>query len=120
MNIEEFREYCLLKKGVTEELPFGPETLVFKVMGKMFALAPMDSYPFRANLKCEPERAAELREQYEEIQPGYHMNKQQWNTVIIEDGRLPRSLVCELIDHSYDEVVKKLKKSEREALAGME
>lgn len=105
MNIDTFRDYCLNKKGVTEELPFGPDTLVFKVMGKMFALASLDEVPLRANLKCDPEKALELREEYEDsILPGYHMNKQHWNTIIL-DGRLNPKFVFELIDHSYELVV---------------
>lgn len=117
MHIETFREYCLAKKGVTEGFPFGETVLVFKVMGKMFALAAIDSSPFQANLKCEPERAIELRDEYEDIIPGYHMSKQHWNTVIIGNGRLGHKLVCELIDHSYDLVVGSLTKKQREALA---
>ncbi len=105
MNIDIFRDYCLSKKGVTEGLPFGPDTLVFKVMEKMFALASLDEVPLRANLKCDPDRALELRENYEDsILPGYHMNKQHWNTLVL-DGRLDPKLVFELIDHSYDLIV---------------
>jgi predicted DNA-binding protein (MmcQ/YjbR family) len=114
MNIETFREYCLSKKGVTESFPFGPETLVFKVMGKMFALTGLDAETLSINLKCDPERAVELREEYEAIQPGYHMNKQLWNTVTC-DG-IPEKLAYELIDHSYNEVVKGLSKKLREEL----
>ena len=109
MNIESFREYCLAKPGVTEELPFGPDTLVFKVMGKMFALTGVDELTMSANLKCDPERSIELREMHSEIQPGYHMNKQHWNTVDFE-GSLPEKMLKELIDHSYDLVVKSLPK----------
>ena len=110
MNIEEFRDYCLSKKGVTESFPFDEVTLVFKVMGKMFALIGLDNNPAKANLKCDPEKSIELREEYPDfIIPGYHMNKKHWNTVEIE-GNLPRELVIELIDHSYDLVVKGLTK----------
>lgn len=114
MNIDTFRDYCLSKKGVSEGLPFGPDNLVIKVMGKMFTIASLDEVPLRVNLKCDPERAIELREEFEDnILPGYHMNKQHWNTLIL-DGRLDPKLVFELIDHSYDLVVasltKKLKK----------
>ena len=114
MDIESLRNYCVNKKGVTEGLPFGPDVLVFKVMGKMFSIVSLDEVPLRANLKCDPERAIELREEYEDnILPGYHMNKQHWNTLVL-DGRLDPKLVFELIDHSYDLVVegltKKLKK----------
>lgn len=105
MNIDSFRDYCLHKKGVTEGLPFGPDNLVLKVMGKMFSIVSLDDVPLRANLKCDPERAIELREKYEEnILPGYHMNKQHWNTLVL-DGRLDPKLVFELIDHSYELVV---------------
>jgi len=105
MNIDTFRDYCLHKKGVTENLPFGPDALVFKVMDKMFALVSLNDVPLRANLKCDPERAIGLREEFEEhIFPGYHMNKQHWNTLVL-DGRLDPKLVFELIDHSYELVV---------------
>ncbi|MCG2419915.1 MmcQ/YjbR family DNA-binding protein [Aequorivita sp. F47161] len=110
MNIEEFREYCTCKKGVTESFPFGENTLVFKVMGKMFALAAIENYPATANLKCDPEWAIELREEHDGlIIPGYHMSKKHWNTVELEPN-LPNKLVLELIDHSYDLVVKSLTK----------
>ncbi|MBB6681634.1 MmcQ/YjbR family DNA-binding protein [Aequorivita sp. 609] len=110
MNIEEFRDYCLSKKGVTESFPFDDKALVFKVMGKMFALTGIDSIPTTANLKCDPERALELREEYDGlIVPGYHMSKKHWNTVEIE-GNLPQDLIIELIDHSYNLVVKGLTK----------
>ena len=113
MNIEEFREYCLSKPGVEETLPFGPDTLVFKVLGKMFALTGLDSEEFTMNLKCDPVWAQELREQYPEIQPGYHMNKQHWNTVHCE-GSLDDDLLRELIDHSYELVWRSLPKKVRE------
>ncbi len=106
MNIEEFREYCISKPGVTEEFPFDEITLVFKVMGKMFALTNLDGN-WGINLKCDPERAIELREKFEEITPGYHMSKLHWNTVRM-DGVLNRDLILELIDHSYQLVVDKL------------
>lgn len=112
MNIEEFREYCLAKKGVEETFPFGEDTLVFKVMGKMFALTGLDSLVFTVNLKCDPDKTIELREQYPEIQPGYHMNKLHWNTVSF-DGELDDRFLCELIDHSYDLVVASLPKKIR-------
>lgn len=117
MNVEQFREYCISKKGVTESLPFGPDTLVFKVMEKMFALTSLDSVPATANLKCDPERAIGLREEYNGmIYPGYHMNKQHWNTVELEKN-LPKNLVVDLIDHSYDLVVQGLSKKLKEELA---
>jgi len=116
MNIEEFREYCISKKGVTEEFPFDESTLVFKVLGKMFALTGLNRKPRQVNLKCEPERAIELREEYDGIIiPGYHMSKRLWNTVIF-DSRLPIELLPELIDHSYDLVVAGLPKKLRETL----
>lgn len=119
MNIEDFRIYCLSKAGTEECLPFDKDTLVFKVMGKMFALTSLASETFRANLKCDPDRALELRESYEEVQPGYHMNKKHWNTVSFE-GSLKDSMLKELIDHSYDLVVKGLSKKIKAALAELE
>ena len=119
MNIEDFRTYCLSKKGVTESFPFDEKTLVFKVMGKMFALSGLEHLPARANLKCDPERSAELREEYDGLITGaFHMNKLHWNTVELEMN-LPHDLLLELIDHSYDLVVSKLTrkfKAELEAL----
>ncbi len=110
MNIEQFREYCISKKGVTESFPFDEKTLVFKVMGKMFALTGLDKIPAQANLKCDPERAISLREEYDGlIIPGYHMSKVHWNTVELERS-VPDSLIIELIDHSYTLVVKSLTK----------
>lgn len=115
MNIEEFRNYCLSKKAVTEDFPFDESTLVFKVMGKMFALTGLNVEEFRVNLKSDPEYSIELREEYGDIIPGWHMSKIHWNTVYFENG-LKMSFLCELIDHSYDLVVKKLKKADREFL----
>ncbi|MEZ4701936.1 MAG: MmcQ/YjbR family DNA-binding protein [Rhodothermales bacterium] len=115
MTFESFRTYCLAKKGVTEETPFGPDALVYKVAGKMFALTGFDARPIRVNLKCDPERAIELRERYESVLPGYHMNKTHWNTVVC-DGGIPDDEVRELIDHSYELVVASLKKADRDAL----
>lgn len=112
MNIEQFRDYCLAKKWVTESFPFDKETLVFKVAGKIFTIAPLERFPPQANLKCEPERAIELREEYDGIiTPGYHMSKQHWNTVHIEN--LPDDLITGLIDDSYDLIVKGLPKKIR-------
>lgn len=109
MNIEEFRSYCITKKGVTEEFPFDASTLVFKVMGKMFALAPLERLPSQVNLKCDPERAIELREEHDgAIMPGYHMSKVHWNTLFLEN--IPSKLILELIDHSFDLVVAKFTK----------
>ena len=116
MNIEEFRDYCLAKNGVTEELPFGPQTLVFKVGGKMFTACNIEDF-VSYNLKCDPERAVDLREDYQGITPGYHMNKKHWNTIeAISD--VPEELQLELIDHSYDLVVKSLPRKDRDLLMG--
>lgn len=113
MNIESFRKYCLSKKAVTESFPFDEHTLVFKVANKMFALTSLDSIDFRVNLKCDPDRALELRDTFPDlIIPGYHMNKKLWNTVIIE-GTLTQALFKELVDHSYDLVVASLTKKVR-------
>lgn len=114
MDIEIVRQYCLDKKGVTESLPFDETTLVFKVMGKIFALLSLD-YPHSINLKCDPIKAIELREIYDEVQPGYHMNKKHWNTLALT-GSLKSSFVKELINHSYDLVVDGLPKKARENL----
>jgi predicted DNA-binding protein (MmcQ/YjbR family) len=103
-TLEDVREFCLTLAGVTEELPFGPDTLVFKVMGKVFAIAPLDTDVLSVNLKCQPEKALELRERYAAIQPGYHMNKQHWNTVYA-DGSISNKMMKELILHSYELVV---------------
>jgi predicted DNA-binding protein (MmcQ/YjbR family) len=115
LNIEQIREYCLKKKGVTEEFPFNEETLVFKVAGKIFLLTSLESIPLQINLKCDPEKAVELREEYEAVQPGYHMNKKHWNTIIV-DGTVPSRKLFEWIDDSYNLVVGGLKKSERKML----
>ncbi|HEX2962741.1 MAG TPA: MmcQ/YjbR family DNA-binding protein [Ignavibacteriales bacterium] len=118
MNIESFREYCLKKKGAKEDYPFDEETLVFKVMNKIFALTPLEKIPLSVNLKCDPERAVELRERYESVLPGYHMNKKYWITVIM-DNTIPDRIFKEFIDHSYDLVVQGLKKSDKMTLEAM-
>jgi len=105
MNIEILREYCLSKKDVTESLPFGDDTLVFKRRGKIFVLANLDG-DLTINLKCDPALAIELRERYSSVIPGYHMNKKHWNTVLA-DGTIPDKEIFEWIDHSYDLVIKK-------------
>ena len=115
MDVETFREYCLGKPDVTEGTPFGETVLVFKVGGKMFALVALDEIPPRANLKCDPDLALELRDRYEQVQPGYHMNKRHWNTVEIESG-IPVAELRTMIDHSYELVVKSLPKKAREKL----
>ena len=113
MNIETFRAYCLAKKGVTEELPFGPTTLVFKVMGKMFALTGLDSVEFSINLKCDPEKALELREEYACVLPGYHMNKKHWNTILV-NGSVSDQIVFQWIDHSYALIISSFPKKIQE------
>lgn len=115
MNIEELTEYCSKKKGVTQEFPFDEDTLVFKVTGKMFLLASLEKIPLQINIKCSPEEAVELREKYEAVIPGYHMNKKHWNTVII-DNSIPPKNIFSWVDNSYDLVVIGLKKSEKEEL----
>jgi predicted DNA-binding protein (MmcQ/YjbR family) len=110
MDLEQFREYCLSKPGATEDTPFGPDVLVFKVSGKMFALAAVDEVPPSVNLKCDPDLALDLRDRYEQITPGYHMNKKHWNTVQM-DGGVPDTEVRRMIDHSYDLVAKPLPKA---------
>jgi predicted DNA-binding protein (MmcQ/YjbR family) len=111
VNIEEYRSYCLAKKGVTEEFPFDNETLVFKVTGKMFALTNVSTFA-SINLKCDPEKAVELRDQYPAVLPGYHMNKKHWNTILL-DGSIPSKLLQNWIDESYIRVVNALPKRER-------
>lgn len=115
MNLADFCAYCLSLPHTEETTPFGPDVLVYKVAGKLFALTTPEEFPATANLKCDPERAIELRDRYEDIQPGYHMNKRHWNTLTLEGG-LPSKLVRELIDHSYQLVVASLPKKAREAL----
>lgn len=118
MNIEEFRDYCLSKKGVSESFPFDESTLVFKVMGKMFALSGLEHQPVSINLKCDPERSAELREEYDGLITGaFHMSKLHWNSIEIEN--IPIGILYELIDHSYDLVVAKLTKKLKEELKEM-
>lgn len=115
MNPESLRDFCLLLAGVTEELPFGPDTLVFKVMGKVFLLTPLDGVEFTINVKCDPEKAEDLRASYTDVQPGYHMNKKHWNTVYI-NGSIPGNLLFEWVKDSYDLVVKSLTKVQKQEL----
>jgi predicted DNA-binding protein (MmcQ/YjbR family) len=115
MDVDAFRAHCLAKLGVTESSPFGPEPIVFKVGEKMFALLAFEEVPPTANLKCDPDLALELRDRYEEVQPGYHMNKKHWNTVQI-DGAIPPAELTKMIDHSYELVLKSLPKAQREHL----
>jgi predicted DNA-binding protein (MmcQ/YjbR family) len=112
MDLADFREYCLAKPDGIEGTPFGETVLVFKVGGKMFALLALDEVPTTANLKCDPDLALDLRDQYEQVRPGYHMNKKHWNTVEIDTG-IHDAEVRKMIDHSYDLVVKSLPKSDR-------
>lgn len=118
MNIEEYRDYCLTFVGVTEELPFDDNVLVFKVLGKMFALTDINAFE-SINVKCDPEKAIELREHYTCVQPGYHMNKKHWNTIIM-DGEMPDQEVKEWITHSYDLVVAKMPKKLKEELKALQ
>lgn len=115
MNVEELRDYCLSLKGTTDEFPFDDVTMVLKVQGKMFALIPLDNPETQISLKCDPERAIQLREEYEAITPAWHFNKKHWNTVKIEPS-ISKSLLCELINHSYELVVAGLPRKLREEL----
>lgn len=118
MNIEDFSLYCTRKAGVTEHFPFDADTLVFKVGGKMFALTSLKGWEEgkpSVNLKCDPDRAGELRAEYEGILPGYHMHKAHWNTVVINSD-VPRALLLELINHSYDLIVSSLPAKVRQTL----
>jgi predicted DNA-binding protein (MmcQ/YjbR family) len=116
MDLAQFREYCLSKPDATEDTPFGPDVLVFKVSGKMFALATLDEVPTTVNLKCDPDLALDLRDRYEQVRPGYHMNKKHWNTVEIE-GDIPDVEIRKMIDHSYDLVARSLPKSRAKVAA---
>src|SRR4030095_809892 len=107
MDIEQIREYCLAKPGAEETLPFGPDVLVFRVGRKIFSLLPLDSESLQFNVKCDPELAIELREQYACVLPGYHMNKKHWNTIVV-DGSVSVKQLRAWIDHSYDLVVNSL------------
>lgn len=115
MNIEIIREYCLKKAEVSESLPFNNTALVFKVAGKMFALLDLSADSRGISLKCDPERAIQLREKYPEVTPAYHFNKQHWNSVELHET-ISSALVFEMIDHSYDLVVSKLPKIKREQI----
>jgi|SRR6185437_8814146 len=115
MDIESLREYCLGKKAVEESFPFGETTLVFKVKGKMFLLVGLDEPVLQFNVKCDPEEAIEWREKYPAVQPGYHMNKRLWNTVIV-DGSIPARVLRQMIDDSYRLVVLSLPKKDQAGL----
>ena len=119
MNRNDLRDFCLAQTGAVEEFPFGPDAAVFKVMGKMFALIPVSADPLSISLKCDPVEAVMLREMYDAVNPGYHMNKKHWNTVTV-DGEIPDERIHEMIEDSYTLVRKKLKKGERQKLADIE
>ena len=115
LDIESIRNFCLEKRGVTEELPFNEDSPVYKVIGKIFVIASLTP-PYSINLKCDPEKAIELRERYEAVSPGYHMNKTHWNTIDLSENISPK-LIKEWIDHSYELVVNRLPKKDKEKLA---
>jgi predicted DNA-binding protein (MmcQ/YjbR family) len=117
MQLSFLHDYCMAKKGVEDTLPFGPDTLVYKVMGKAFLLCGVDDVVESFNVKCDPDLAIELREQYDYVLPGYHMNKKHWNTIKTDNASL--KLVKEWIDHSYNLVVEKLTKKEKEILQSL-
>src|SRR5688572_6039581 len=116
MNIESLQQYCLAKKGVTESLPFGPDTLVFKVGGKLFLLASLDAIPLQFNIKCDPDYAEQLRDEYSCVLPGYHMNKKHWNTVIV-DGTISDKQLQQWIDVSYILVFDSLPKKTKQEIS---
>ncbi len=121
MNLEAFYDYCISKKGVTEHFPFDEDTLVFKVGGKMFALSSLKQWETKSpavNLKCDPDRAQELRVQYNAVEPGYHMSKKHWNTVAINDD-LPDKALKELIDHSYNLILNSLTKKLKQEILNL-
>ncbi len=115
MDIETIREYCLRKKEAVESFPFGEETLVFKVRGKIFLLTGLNNPELQFNVKCDPEKAIEWRERFTAVQPGYHMNKKMWNTVTV-DGSISAKLLRDMIDDSYNLIVQSLPKKDREEL----
>jgi predicted DNA-binding protein (MmcQ/YjbR family) len=117
VKLDAYRDHCLAKKGVTEEFPFDENVLVFKVMGKLFALLDVNTFE-SVNLKVDPEKGAELQEQYAAVQPGYHMNKKHWVTVLM-DGSIPPKMVLKWTDESYDLVVLGLTKKQKSALEAM-
>ena len=122
MNLETYYEYCLSKKGATEHFPFDEDTLVFKVGGKIFALSSLSQWEKgrpSMNLKCDPERAEELRAEYDDIRPGFHMSKKHWNTIAV-NAAVPDSLIKELIDHSYELVFKSLTKKMQSEIQELE
>ena len=118
MNIEDLREYCISKKGVEESMPFGPDTVVFKVFGKVFLITDLASRPLQFNVKCDPEKAIELREHYSRVIPGFHMNKKHWNTIIIDDS-LNINLLYEWISDSYSLVISRLTKKQQKEFTAL-
>lgn len=118
LTLDALKAYCLAKPGSSAGYPFGEGALVFKVLDRMFGLISEEAAPLRINLKCDPDDALALRKQYEAILPGYHMNKKHWNTLVL-DGSLPERLVHELIDHSYDLVVKKMSQAQQRSLRAL-
>lgn len=119
MNIEEVRDFCIAKKGVTEEFPFDSDTLAFKVLGKVFLLTSLTFQPFRVNLKMDSDLVSEYRDKYNDVQPGYHMNKKYWNSVYFDTGTIPKKELIWMLDHSYNEVVKGLTKKAQEELRNL-
>ena len=117
MNIDELKRYCAVKNESQETYPFGPDTIVFKVSGKIYALVGLDEQPLRINLKCDPSQAQILRSMHDNILPGYHMNKEHWNTIII-DETIPDELICQLIDESYNLIVQKMTRKKQNAIKG--
>ena len=115
MNVEDIRAYCLSKPGTTESFPFDNETLVLKVMNKIFAIIPLEATELSISLKCDPERVIELREMYTGVRPGWHLNKPHWNSVVA-DGSFTESDLMEWIDHSYDLIVASLPRKLKEEL----
>ena len=115
MDLETIRKYCLKKKSTTESFPFGESTLVFKVSGKMFLLIGLENFPLQFNVKCDPEKAEELREEYSSVIPAFHMNKKHWNTIVL-NGQISAKLIWQWIDDSYTLVVKSLPLKERKKL----
>ena len=116
MNVESLRTYCLEKMGTEESQPFGPETLVYKVGGKIFLFLSLDAVPLQFNAKCDPDTAIELRERHDCVQPGYHMNKKHWNTIIV-DGTVSNKILLSWIDDSYNLVYESLPKRIKAELA---
>lgn len=117
MDLKAVQEYLADKKGAAQDFPFGPEAMVFKVMGKMFALVALNAEPLAITLKCDPDHAEALRGMYEAVNPGYYMNKRHWNTVVL-DNSIPDDHIFEMMDESYGLVVRGLKKADRQKLAG--